>query len=162
MSSEIKVLRRVYDRLEACAAALLKALRAAGFSVRMGFYNGHYRKDDSGEYVRHSYPIPELEVLHLCDVEIDLDGIYVSAQLPRERALALDPAFLCGMDFSAYGVQNYTSDYWTPGMSFEAFQENIRQSGEEHIGYTFCVRQAEVVPLVQALSRHGFHQTHQP
>ena len=158
MSREIEILRRVYDRLEACAAALLGALRAAGFSARMGFFNGHYRKDDSGQYRRDSYPIPELEVECLCDVEIGPEEITVSALLSREDALSLDPAALSGFDFQIYGAEDYLLDFWEPGMSAAALRERIRQSSEAEIGFSFTVSEADVPRLVHSLSQLGFYQ----
>lgn len=157
MSREIEVLRLVYDRLEKCAAALRWALQTAGFSARIGFYNGHYRKDASGQYRRDSYPIPELEVGSLCDVEIGPEEITVSALLSREDALGLDLAALSGFDFQIYGAEDHLLDFWEPGMSAAALRERIRRS-EAEIGFSFAVPEADVPRLMLLLSQLGFYQ----
>lgn len=158
MSCDIEILRRVYDRLESCASALLKELRNVGFSARIGFFNGHYRKDDSGQYRRDSYPIPELEVEHLCDVEIGVEEIIVSALLSREDALSFDPAALSCFDFQIYGTEDYLMDFWAPGISAAALHNRIRQSSEAEISFSFTVSEADVPRLVHLLSQLGFYQ----
>ncbi len=49
-----------YYRLEMKQAEIVHALFHRIFELESGWYNGHYHKNNTGEWQRESYPIPEL------------------------------------------------------------------------------------------------------
>jgi len=68
--------------------AELDALFRGDFRLESGWYNGHYHKNETGNWCRESYPIPVIGVKGLCDIEIPFDKISVSTKLKRDAALA--------------------------------------------------------------------------
>lgn len=127
-----ETLEAIYRPLEAKRAAVQDALRPLGFRVASAYYNGHYQKDADGDYVRNDYPIPVVEVTGLCDIEIEIDHLFVSATMARERALEYDFDRLRGYTYEVYGVQDYLTDY-----AGEDVKEVIRNSAEREIGFSF-------------------------
>ena len=127
-----ETLNAIYRPLEAKRAAVQDALRPLGLRVASAYYNGHYQKDEDGDYVRNDYPIPVVEVAGLCDIEIEPDHLSVSAKLTRERALAYDFSRLRDYAYEVYGVQDYLTDY-----AGEDVKETIRNSAEREIGFSF-------------------------
>ena len=128
-------LNEVYGRLEEKARELRAPFHRDDSSF--GYYNGHYRKNDSGEYERDSFPIPEITVAGLCDIEIGLEAITITTKLTRERALSFDYRKIAGYSFEAYGVLDYLCDYYTDGCTIDDLIGNIRRSDEEDIGFSF-------------------------
>ena len=80
-----QALNEIYYPLELKQAALVRALSHGGFGVESGWYNGHYHKDEAGNWCRESYPIPVIGVTGLCDIELPFDKITVSTKLKRMR-----------------------------------------------------------------------------
>ena len=127
-----ETLNAIYRPLESKRGAVQDALRPLGLRVASAYFNGHYQKDEDGDYVRNDYPIPVVEVTGLCDIEIEPDGLFVSASLSRDRALAYDFNRLRGYVYEVYGVQDYLTDY-----AGEDVKEAIRNSAEREIGFSF-------------------------
>lgn len=127
-----ETLNAIYRPLETKRAAVQDALRPLGLRVASAYYNGHYQKDQDGDYVRNDYPIPVVEVTGLCDIEIEPDHLSVSAKLTRERALAYDFSHLRAYTYEVYGVQDYLTDY-----AGETVKDAILGSAEREIGFSF-------------------------
>lgn len=51
------------------------------FEAEYGWYNGHYSKNQSGQYVMDYFPIPVVSVKGFCDIEIGIGQITVSTKL---------------------------------------------------------------------------------
>ena len=126
----------------------------------VGYYNGHYYKGVSGEYEKAYFPIPEVTVKGLCDIEIGIDKISITTKLTRDTALAYDYGKIKGYDFEVYGVENYLEDYYTDGCTIDAMLENIRNSDEKDIGFSFSISHemssAEICEFVGFLRSEGF------
>lgn len=127
-----ETLNAIYRPLEAKRGLVQDALRPLGLRVASAYYNGHYQKDEDGDYVRNDYPIPVVEVMGLCDIEIEPDHLAVSATMTRERALAYDFDRLRGYAYEVYGVQDYLADY-----AGEDVKAAIRNSAEREIAFSF-------------------------
>lgn len=110
--------------------AELDALFCGDFRLESGWYNGHYHKNETGNWCRESYPIPVIGVKGLCDIEIPFDKISVSTKLKRDAALAYPFEKLVGYEFEAYGVENYLTDFYHPGQTAQDLKENIRACDE--------------------------------
>lgn len=52
----LQTLQSCYARLEAKSAQISQALRGA-FALESGWYNGHYHRDNAGNWVREPYLI---------------------------------------------------------------------------------------------------------
>lgn len=159
--SIIPFLNQLYRRLDERCTALTSALRAASFPATYAYHNGHYRKNDAGSYEMDYFPIPVISVDRLCDLEINLEMISISAKLKREHALLFDYEKLARFQFEVYGVEDYLADYYRDGMPFEALRSNLGASGEAEIGFSLYFAAdtppVVIVEAVQFLQREGFY-----
>ena len=148
-------LNEIYRSLDAKAREI-----SALFHRPVGWYNGHYRKGESGTYEKDYYPIPEVTIPALCDVEIGLDGITVTTKLTRSAALSYDYAEIAAYDFEVYGVEDYLNDFRTPDGTTEAMLERIRKSAEATIFFSFTfpfdTSPADIQTFVDFLRVNGF------
>lgn len=129
-------LNDLYTPLVRKCHSLHKALSYRGFPVTFGFFNGHYRRTENG-YRMDVFPIPEVTVTGLCDIEISFDGICVSTKLTRQAALRYDYSKLADYSFEAFGVVDYLTDFYLPGDSMDSFFSRIQGSHESEIGFSF-------------------------
>lgn len=141
--------------------AELDALFRGDFRLESGWYNGHYHKNETGNWCRESYPIPVIGVKGLCDIEIPFDKIYVSTKLKRDAALAYPFEKLVGYEFEAYGVENYLTDFYHPGQTAQDLKENIRACDEKEIGFSFAfpfdADGKQIFEFVKLLQQEGFY-----
>lgn len=153
------ILNQTYCVLEEKLAELRSGLADRGYRLSWGFYNGHYRRDETGEYRRDAYPIPVISVKGCCDIEIQLDHVNVSAKLGREQALGYSFEGLHG--FEAYGVENYTGDFFRDGMTVAEMKQNISESDEAEIGFAFPfpfgVSGGEIAEFEERIQTEGFY-----
>lgn len=108
-----------------------------GFNCDVGYYNGHYSKDEDGEYQIDFFPIPVISVMGLCDIEINLDAISVSTKLTREKAIQFEYNKLISFEFEVYGVEDYLSDYYMKDGNISNLVKRIKESNEKNIGFSF-------------------------
>ncbi len=157
----VDLLNQVYRRLASKGNELLNGLRRRIFAPRLAWYNGHYRRQDDGCFAMDYFPIPVVEVKDCCDIEINLDSVTVSARLGREDALSFSYEKLSKFEFEAYGVEDYTGDLYRPGMTARELKENIRNTSEQEVGFSFRfdfdVDGDAVYEFVKLLRREGFY-----
>lgn len=138
-------------------AEIAGALFRGAFETESGWYNGHYRKNDAGEWGRDAFPIPVISVKGLCDIEIQFDEIAVSTTLKRDIALAYSFEKVADFSFEAYGV----TDYYHKGQTVQELRENIRACDETEIGFFFCFSFEEcgerILELVGLFGRKTFY-----
>lgn len=150
-----------YHRLEKKQAEVAHALSHRLFELETGWYNGHYHKNDSGEWRRESYPIPVISVKGLCDIEIQFEKISVSAKMERDAASAYSYMKLSEYEFEVYGVEDYLADFYHKGQTIQELKENICACDEDEIGFSFvfpCDAEGEqIVDFVELLRREGFY-----
>lgn len=150
-----------YYRLEMKRSQVVSALLHRIFKLDSGWYSGHYHKDNSGQWIRESYPIPVIGVKELCDIEIQFDKLSVSTKL--ERDVALDYSFkrFSKHEFEAYGVEDYLADFYHPGQTIEQMKEKIQASEEAEIGFSFIfpfdVEGKKLFEFVKLLRHEGFY-----
>lgn len=153
-------LNEVYSRLEAKQREIRSALSAVPFPIKAGWYNGHFQRDSAGEWSRNTFPIPEVDVMDLCDIEIHLDRICVTAKMKRDAALCASLEDLMEYEFEAYGVEDYLSDYYHPGQTVRELRDHIKASGETEIGFSFTfpfeTEGARLFKFVKLLGQKGF------
>ena len=105
MSEELlKEINASYYHLETKQAEITHALFHRIFELESDWYNGHYHKDEDGNWIRESYPIPVVGVKGFCDIEIQFDKISISTKLKRDVALSYSYEKFAGYEFEAYGV----------------------------------------------------------
>ncbi len=150
-----------YNQLEMKQAQIIHALSHRIFEIESGWYNGHYRKNESGDWRRESFPIPVVEVKGFCDVEISFDKISVSAKLKREKALEYTYDRFSKYAFEVFGVEDYLCDFYKSGMTFAELKDNISRGDEREIGFAFYfpveVEGKEIFEFVKLLRREGFY-----
>lgn len=150
-----------YYRLEIKRAEIVHALFCRIFELESGWYNGHYHKNDAGDWQRDSYPIPVIEVKGYCDIEIQFDRISVSAKLKRDTALAYSFEDFSGYEFEAYGVEDYLADYHHPGQTLEEMKERIGACDETEIGFSFTfpfdIEGKRIFEFAKLLRRERFY-----
>lgn len=160
MNTEREDLNKVYYPLHMKAFEIYFMFQGHTFEAESGWYNGHYSKDGNGEYTQDYFPIPVIGVKGICDIEIGLEKVTVSAKLKREKALSYSFERI-KVPFEAYGVEDYLADYYNSGMSFEELRKNIRECGEKEIGFSFLfdweTDKERLFEFVKFLRREGFY-----
>ena len=150
-----------YNRLEMKNAEIIHALFHRIFELESGWFNGHYHKNDDGEWHRESYPIPVISVKGFCDIEIQFDKITVSTKLKRDAALAYSFEKFSEYEFEAYGVEDYLTDFYHDGQMIQEMKENISACDEAEIGFSFIfpfeVDGKQIFEFVKLLRREGFY-----
>ena len=160
MKTERAELNRIYCPLYMRSTEILSRFASQTFQAEMGWYSGHYSKNESGEYEMDYFPIPVISVKGCCDIETGLDKISITAKLKRSDALACSFEDI-KVPFEAYGVEDYLADYYTAGMTLEELRENIRGCGEKEIGFCFLFESDEdkdrLFEFVKLLRKKGFY-----
>lgn len=150
-----------YYRLEMKQAEVANALFHRIFEIKSGWFNGHYHKNDSGEWQRESYPIPVISVKGFCDIEIQFDKISVSTKLKRDAALAYSFKKFSEYEFEVYGVEDYLADFYHKGQTIQEMKENICACDEDEIGFSFVfsfdVEGKQILEFVKLLRHEGFY-----
>ncbi|MDE7219334.1 MAG: hypothetical protein K2O45_06915 [Oscillospiraceae bacterium] len=153
-----EILNRVYEPLYQRVQRLGQQLAAAGYTARWSWYNLHAsRRGD--EYKVEFFPIPVITAGHWCDVILELDSICVDAHLTNEQARKFRWNRI-PWAFEIYGVENYTEDLYSPGMSKEGLPDRIARYGGE-IGVAFSMPNDcgddEIVKIVDACREWDTH-----
>lgn len=158
---EKKQLNEIYERLDTKAKRIVRRFAGNGFACEMAYFNGHYSKNGQGEYEIEYFPIPVISLKGCCDIELEPDGITVSAKLARKEALAMDYTALSDYRFEVYGMEDYLSDYYGQKDTVEQLLCNLGQSKEKEIGYSFIfdfdTEEERLYELVCLLREKGFY-----
>lgn len=155
-------LNRLYEPLCRKAREISAALTRlhGGFRSTWGFYNGHSHKGADGRYYEDAYPIPVLSVAGLCDIEIDVDGIGLTAKLTKEQAMNFDGASTLHRHFEAYGVEDYLADYGDE-RDLAGMKARMENSGEKEFFFTFAFPNStsgeELRKFLHTLQAQGFY-----
>lgn len=154
-------LNQIYERLFRKALVVKAVLDKRAFVCECRFYNGHSEKNEDGKWQMAFYPIPIIEVKGLCDIEIGLDKISVSAKITRETALCFDYSKIGMYAFEIYGVHDYLNDFYNEGMKLEEGVERIRESDEREIGFSFVcpfeISGDDLCSLAERLKKYAFY-----
>ena len=157
----IHEIHTAYQQLEAKKLELTRALRHPAFEIESGWYNGHYQRDNNGEWQRDSYPIPVIGVKGLCDIEVQFESLSVSTKRKRDTALAYSYEKLAGYDFEAYGVEDYLADYYHAGQTLQDLKDAINCCEETEIGFSFIFSfetdGKQVLEFIKMLQSEGFY-----
>ena len=150
-----------YAQLDHKRSKIACALTHRIFKLRSGWFNGHYYRKDDGAWCLSYCPIPEVDVIDLCDVEIHFDKIIVTSKLKREMALAYSFEKMADYRFEAYGVEEYLNDFYRPGETVQVMKNKIAASGEKEIGFSFEfpfeTEGEQIFEFVKLLRREGFY-----
>lgn len=157
----LKEINSAYYHLEMKQAEITHALFHRIFELESGWYNGHYDKNDAGEWHRESYPIPVISVNGFCDIEIQFDKITVSTKLKRDTALTYSFEKFSEYEFEVYGVEDYLADFYHEGQTIQEMKDNICACDETEIGFSFVfpfdVEGKQIYEFVKLLRREGFY-----
>lgn len=148
-------LNEIYIKLDHKARGISKLLRC-----NYGYYNGHYHRNESGDYQMDYFPIPVIEKKGICDIEIELDQVSITTKLTRDDALSYDFEKLKAYHFEAYGVENYLDDFYTEGDTIDTMLKKIVESKEENIFFSFYFPYEadadSICDFVKYISAEGF------
>ena len=156
------MLNCVYKPIDDKSKKLVAALEKfqSSFKVTSGFFNGHYHKDSKGHYLADAYPIVVISIMGLCDIEIDFDGISVTAKLSKGQAQVFDWKVIDGTSFEVYGVDDYLTDYGG-NQELDAICENILPSAEKEFFISFYLPDStstdEIIALINTLRTNEFY-----
>ena len=137
MNEKRENLNKLYYPIHTRASEILKCFQFQDFEPVLGWYNFHFSKDENGEYQPDYFPMPVINLKGCCDIEIGFEQITVSAKLRREKALSYSFDDVKDVPFEAYGVEDYLADYYNSDMTIEQLYENIKNSAESEIGFSF-------------------------
>lgn len=150
-----------YYQLEMKQAQIVHALFHRIFEIESGWYNGHYHKEENGDWRRESYPIPVIDVKGICDIEISFDSIVLSTKLKKDKALEYSYDKVSRYTFESFGVDDYLCDFYHSGMTIEELKTNISRSDEREIGFAFSfpfdIDGKEIFEFVKLLRREEFY-----
>lgn len=148
-------LNEIYEKLDEKAHKLCDI-----FHCTFGYYNGHYHKNQDGEYEIEYFPIPVLSIKGLCDIEIGFNQISVTTKLLRDKAISFNYNKVKGYPFEAYGVENYLDDFFLAGDTIERRIDKILKSKEENIFFSFYFpNNADtdtICEFIEFIARDGF------
>lgn len=148
-------LNKIYEKLDKKAHEVCHILHSS-----FGYYNGHYSKNQCGDYEIDYFPIPVISIQGLCDIEIGLEQISVTAKLTREKAVSYNYEKVKDYSFETYGVEDYLNDFFIAEDTQESMIEKILKSKEENIFFSFYFSyDAETVIIcefVKFIAKEGF------
>ena len=150
-----------YHMLEMKMAEVMFSLFHRIFDLESGWYNGYYDKNEAGEWILGSYPIPVVSVKGLCDIEIRFDSVFVSAKLKRSTALAHSFDKLSSFEFYACDDDDFFTFFHQPGQSVQDMKAHIRTSDARAVRFSFIfpfeVEGKQLFELAKLLRREGFY-----
>ncbi|MDE7264118.1 MAG: hypothetical protein K2N64_05615 [Anaeroplasmataceae bacterium] len=148
-------LNEVYEKLDKKAHEFCEI-----FHCTFGYYNGHYRKNQDGDYKIEYFPIPVLSIKGLCDIEIGLDQISITTKLSRDKAISYDYNKIKEYPFEVYGVENYLDDFYLSGDTIESMKDKILKSKEQAIFFSFSfpsdVKTITICEFINAIVKESF------
>ena len=148
-------LNEIYKKLDEKAREISELLHCT-----FGYYNGHYHRNTSGHYDMDYFPIPVVTVKDICDIEVDLTQISITAKLTRDKALSYDFDQLGAYSFEAFGVENYLDDFYVAEDTIDTMIDKIMKSKEENIFFSFCFPYEEnsdtIYNFVNFIQKEGF------
>lgn len=154
-------LNEFYKNLDDKAEQIKEILKRKGFKVEKKYYNGHYNKDASGNYVMDYYPIPFIEVSGLCDIEIVGTHINITTKTSIKNAIELNYDKLSDYYFEVYGVVDYLSDYYRSGDDILKLYKSLEACNEKEIGFGFSFANNttadKILSVVVTLKQNGFY-----
>ena len=156
------LLNKLYLPLDKKANEFIAAMSKlhGGFKLKSGFFNGHYHKNEIGNYQEDVYPIPVISVIGICDVEIDFDDLTVTTKLNRDQAMAFDWSPFKALRFEVYGVDDYLCDYGNDN-NIETLTDRLADSSEKEFFVTFSLpvdtNGEDMLRFVRKLQRSGFY-----
>lgn len=157
-----EMLNRIYQPIIGKSHELTAALARLQEKpkVTSGFFNGHYHKSANGEYQEDIYPISVISVMGLCDIEIDFDGISVTAKLSKESIRFFDWSLLREIPFEVYGVEQYLTDYGS-NHNFDEISDIAGLSAEKEffvsLSFPIMTGGDEILKTLETLQKTGFY-----
>ena len=154
-------LNEFYKNLDDKAEQIKDLLKRKGFKAEKRYYNGHYNKDASGNYVKDYYPVPVIEVEGVCDIEIVGMHINITTKTSIKNAIEFNYEKLSEYYFEVYGVVDYLSDYYKSGDDIVKLYKNLETCNEKEIGFGFSFTNSttadKILSVVVTLKQNGFY-----
>lgn len=155
-------MNRIYYELDMKRVQLWRSLfHQSLFDVDSGWYNGHQRQDENGDWYREACPIPAITAEGIAYIEIQFDKVTVSAKLKRSYALSYSYEKLRKYSFKAYGADDWASIFYRRGQTIQDLKKNIAESDETEVFFSFSfpfdVAGDDIYEFVKLLRRERFY-----
>lgn len=157
-----EMLNQIYQPISNMSHELVGALTGlhGGYQITNGFFNGHYHRNADGEYQADAYPISVISVMGLCDIEIDFDGISVTAKLSKESIRRFDWGLLGAIPFEVYGAEQYLTDYGS-NQNPDEIGNRTQLSAEREffvsLSLPVTISGDDVLKILEVLQKNGFY-----
>lgn len=153
-----EILNAVYEPMFQRVQLLGRKIAVAGYNAKWSWYNLHASRRGE-KYLVEFFPIPVISVGTWCDVILELDSICVDAHLTNEQARNFRWNRV-PWPFEVYGLEDYTEDLYSAGMSRDGLKERIARYGKE-IGIAFSMppdsQDEEILNIVNACREWNTH-----
>jgi hypothetical protein len=153
-------LNNVYIALTKRAKQLNELITNEGFDSSLGFFNGHFVRTADNDFVEEHFPIPVITINNLYNIEIGLKYTTITSKLSRNDALNFPFEQGLQVPFEAYGVEDFQTDFYYQGMSFEKFRKKIKASNESEVFFTFFfdkeTEPGQIHTFILSLKEQGF------
>ncbi len=149
-----------YKVLDSKAKEICLNLKNKDIPYSMGYFNGHYTKNETGEYEQDYFPIPVISIEGLCEIEMNWDGVSISTKLSRNDSISFHYDDLSQYEFEAYGVIDYLNDFYVKGYTIQQFIQNVEKSNELEIGFSFffeTIHNKELFEFIVFLKERKFY-----
>ena len=102
----IEELNLIYSRLREKAVRLTTTLKKLKADVCWGWYAGH-NADIGGVSIYEEFPIPVVTVNDVCEIGIDIQGMYIEGKIYTQEADTFEWPMLSGYDLTVCGASGY-------------------------------------------------------
>ena len=154
-----ETLEQIYAPLEEKRGELMRLLAKKYPALSWGWYSGHYHRTSDG-WAKESYPIPVLTVEGLCDIELSLREMNVTAKLSARELDHYSYDLLQTYPFEAFGTEDFLKDYARRGDSIHTLKKNLLGTKETFITFSFPLSYNEptdlLLSLLSLLESEGF------
>jgi len=104
-------LNRIYSNLKEKAVRIINTFKKLEADVEWCWCAGH-SIEHKGALVYEQFPIPVITIGDVCEIGVDLKGIYIEGKLFAAEADGADFSLLEGYDFCVYGAREYLTDLY--------------------------------------------------
>lgn len=111
LKKTMEELNRVYAPLKEKAVRIVNTLKKLDAEVEWAWYSGH-SVSRKGELVYEEFPIPVITVKDVCEIGVDLKGLFIEGKVFASESDEVDFSKLEGLHFCVYGADAYLEDLY--------------------------------------------------
>lgn len=155
-------LNEIYSRLDIKSHELSNPFLSehGAFKCKVTFQNGFYNKDEKGDYLMDSFPIPIVSISQICDIQVGLENIFVCTKIDKEDATFFEYDKLMDFDFEVYENDRHSGILYEKGKDIQELKKLIKESGLHEFGFCFTfphsIDGVFMYGFVKLLRKEGF------